>query len=225
MLRVAVTALLFACAATCVAQESKPLEAKLPLVDEGAGDATWSRFRARLLEALAKRDGKYVLAVVDPQIRNTTGKRGSAEFRKLWEPQSETSVLWVELPKVLYLGSKLVRNKGRAPETCAPYVYYTWPEQSNPDNSGAITAREALVKTRPATDSPTLRMLAYEVVTVLDWEVADEDSEARQKWVKVKTAGSEGYVPEEQIRSPLEYRACFVKGESGWRMTALEVGE
>jgi hypothetical protein len=31
----------------------------------------------------------------------------------------------------------------------------------------------------------------------------------------------EGYVPEEQIRSPIEQTACFVKTENGWRMTAF----
>jgi hypothetical protein len=32
-------------------------------------------------------------------------------------------------------------------------------------------------------------------------------------------------VPEEHVRSPLEYRACFVQNGARWRMTALEVGE
>ncbi len=31
----------------------------------------------------------------------------------------------------------------------------------------------------------------------------------------------DGYVPEEQFRSPIEQAACFVKGGNGWRMTAL----
>ena len=47
----------------------------------------------------------------------------------------------------------------------------------------------------------------------------------RQKWVKLKTQAGEGYVPEEHVRSPLEYRACFINRGARWRMTAFEVGE
>jgi hypothetical protein len=36
----------------------------------------------------------------------------------------------------------------------------------------------------------------------------------------VKRASAAGHV-----RSPLEYRACFVQSGTRWRMTALEVGE
>ena len=33
---------------------------KVVPVDEAAGDATWTRFRARLIESLLKRDQKFV---------------------------------------------------------------------------------------------------------------------------------------------------------------------
>jgi len=42
--------------------------------------------------------------------------------------------------------------------------------------------------------------------------------------VKIKIKEGAGYVPEEQIRSPLEHIACFVKTANGWRMTALGAG-
>ena len=45
-------------------------ETKLIPVDEGASDATWPRFKARLLEALARRDHQFVLDIVDRKIRN-----------------------------------------------------------------------------------------------------------------------------------------------------------
>lgn len=200
-------------------------EVRLPPIDEAASDATWPRFRARLLEALARRDQKFVLGIVDSRIRNISPIDGVTEFRKLWEPQSADSPLWVELPRLLFLGSVFVKRGKNLTELCAPYVHFKWPDAAPADASGAIIARETLMKARPAAASDTLQTLSYHLVKVLDWEVADEDKATPQKWVRIQTTAGAGFVPEEQIRSPLEYRACFVRSGTGWRMTGLEVGE
>ncbi len=198
---------------------------QLPPVDEGAADATWPRFKTRLLEALAKRDQKFVLGIVDSRIRNISPRDGAAEFRKLWEPHAHGSPLWVELSKVLFLGSTYVKRDKNRVELCAPYVYYKWPDDAPAGASGALIAKETLMKERPGAASGTMQTLSYHLVKVLDWEVDDEDKSNQQKWVKIETAAGAGFVPEEQIRSPLEYRACFAKSGAGWRMTGLEVGE
>lgn len=213
-------AILLAAAAVAAAQE-----VKLPRVDEGASDPSWARFRVRLLAAIERRDQKFVLGVVDAKIRNMSGKDGLAEFRKLWDLRSADSPLWVELPKLLFLGGVFIKRDKATYEYCAPYVHFKWPDNAAADASGAIIAGEVLMKAGPSAAAETLRMLSYDLVKVVDWEVADEDKENRQKWVKIQTGAGAGYVPEELIRSPLEYRACFVRREAGWRMTGLEVGE
>jgi hypothetical protein len=198
---------------------------KLPPADEGAGDANWQRFKARLLDALVQHDAQFILGIVDPRIRNTSGKVGAAEFNKLWKPQAATSPLWVELPKVLFLGGVFVKRGKNVFEFCAPYIYYRWPDGANPDTSGAIIVKEALLKAAPAANSATMQTLSYDLVKVLDWEVADQAHDNPQKWTKLETAAGQGYIPEEHVRSPLEYRACFVKSGARWRMTGLEFGE
>ncbi len=220
MMRILVAAALLA-AATCVTAQ----ETRLLPVDEGTSDTSWARFKARLLDALAQRDQKFVLGIVDPKIRNISEKNGAAEFRELWEPDSAQSPLWTELPKLLFLGGAFVKRANKQYEFCAPYVYYKWPEQADADASGAVIAKDALMKASPASNAKTLQALAYDLVKVLDWEVADEAKDSNQKWVQIETKAGVGYLPEEQIRSPLEYRACFLKRAAGWRMTALEVGE
>jgi hypothetical protein len=200
-------------------------EFKLVPVDEGASDPSWPRFKARLLEALARRDQQFVLDIVDRKIRNTSGVEGQAEFKKLWEPHSAASPLWTELPKLLFLGSVVVKRDAKTSELCAPYVYYKWPDDPGGDASGAIIAKETLLKAEPAANSVTLGALSYDLVAVSDWEVADQNKESAQKWVKLKAGTREGYVPEEHVRSPLEYRACFVNSGARWRLTELEVGE
>src|SRR5258706_14324605 len=79
---------------------------KLLPVDEAINDATWLRFKSHLLDALSKRDQKFVLGIVDARIRNISEKNGSAEFRRLWDLQSAGSTLWIELPKILALGGR-----------------------------------------------------------------------------------------------------------------------
>jgi hypothetical protein len=197
---------------------------RLAPVDEAAGDATWTRFRARLIDALLRRDEKFVAGLLDPNVRNISGIRGAAEFVRLWELKSPQGRLWEELPKALYLGSVLNRQD-RTTEVCAPYVYFRWPDNAPDEANAAVIAKEALLKARPSASAPTLQTLSFDLVAVSDWEVADEAKDAKQVWVAVRTRSGNGYLPEEQVRSPLEYRACFVKREGTWRLTGLEAGE
>lgn len=200
-------------------------ENKLPPVDEAAKDPSWVSFRNRLLGAIEKRDRKFVLSILDRNIRNSLdAPRGIAAFRKQWDLDAEDSTVWRELPAALFLGSAWLKPEKGPRQLCAPYVAVKWPDDIDPFDYGAIVTREALIKAAPASASATLATLSYDIVPVADWEVADQAPESRQKWVKIKLKGSDGFVPEEQIRSPVEHRACFVKTDSGWRMTAFVVG-
>lgn len=218
-----------ACVPPAAAQEKKaapdrkPPSQLLP-VDEAARDLSWVSFRNRLLEALKNRDRRFVLSVVARNVRNTLdAPRGLEAFRRHWDFDSDESALWRVLPAALQLGSVWIRTRdGR--ELCAPYVAAKWPEEVDPFDYGAITSKDALVKAAPSSSSETLGTLSYDLVRVTDWEVADSTGEPAQKWVKIRFGEREGFVFEEQIRSPLEHRACFVKTEAGWRLTSLVVG-
>jgi hypothetical protein len=219
-LRLTLAAMLMAAAAGVAAQE-----ARLAPADEAAGDITWLRFKARLFNALARHDQKTLLEVTDGRIRNISGKNGVAEFRKLWQPQSSDSPIWSELPKLLSLGGVLVKSAKGPAELCAPYVRFKWPADAAADADGAILSRDALLKLRPSADSETEQTLSYNLVKVLDWDIADERQGNQQRWVRVQTKNGAGYVPEEQIRSPFEHHACFVKRGGTWHMIAFAVGE
>ncbi len=213
------TSLLLAASAAALAGDARLLP-----VDDAAGDLTWAKFKTRMMEVLSKRDHKSLLDLIDVRIRNTSGKSGLPEFRKLWEPHSMESALWTELPRVLHLGGTYIRRR-RAVEFCAPYIYYKWPEDASAGADAALTSREVLLKSAPSAHAETKRTLSYHLVDVLDWEINDENKASRQKWLRIRVDGENGYVPEEQIRSPLEHRACFAKTAAGWRMTSFEVGD
>jgi len=200
-------------------------EKRLEPVDEAGRDPSWVSFRNRLLNAVETRDRKYIMSILAPDVRSSlTAPRGAAEFRKQWDVDGENSPLWPALRSALFLGSAYVeREKGRR-ELCAPYLIAKWPPELDPFLSGAAIARDVLVKAEPSSHSATLQVLSYDVATVLDWEVPDKAPETKQRWVKVKVKNGEGYVPEEQIRSPVEHAACFVRTEAGWQMTGLAPG-
>ena len=197
-------------------------ERKLEPVDQALTDLSWLHFKNRLLDAVMKRDRKFVLGILDPNVRTGIDSgRGIAEFRKQWSLDAVDSPLWRELPAALFLGAAYVRRERGPQELCAPYVLARWPRNMDPHAFGAIITREVLVKAAPSSDSRTLATLSYEIVPVADWEVNDLAADFRQKWVKVRLKTGVGFVPEEQIRSPIEHIACFIKTREGWRMTAL----
>jgi hypothetical protein len=200
-------------------------ETRLLPVDEAAKDPSWTSFRNRLLDALARRDRKFVLSILDRNVRSgVESGRGVAEFRKQWELDSNSSPLWQELPAALFLGGAYVKHDQGPSELCAPYVSVRWPQDIDAFGGGAIVAKEVFVKTAPAAASETLATLSYDIVEVRDWEVADRSADSKQKWVRIRLRQGEGYVPEERIRSPIEHTACFVKSANGWRMTGFGPG-
>jgi hypothetical protein len=201
-------------------------DGKLPPADEAAGDVPWSRFKARLLEAADRRDQRFLMRVLDPNVRNGPGNpAGVTEFRRQWQLDQKQTGLWRELQKLLFLGGRYIKSGRGKTEFCAPYVSLDWPDELDRYEHGAIVSKEALVVAQPSSESATLATLSYDIVRVLDWDVADRGAASPQRWVKVQVSAGEGYVPEQQIRSPVEFQACFVNTAAGWRISAIFTGE
>ena len=200
-------------------------ERRLEPIDEAAKDASWASFKKRLLAAIETRDRKFILGILDKNVRTgMEGGRGVAEFRKLWELDSEASPLWQELRAVMALPAAYHRpDKGRT-ELCVPYVAVRWPQDMDAFKGGALIANDVLVKSTPTAAADTVATLSYNMVDVADWEVGDRDPASKQKWVRIWLKSGIGFVPEEQIRSPIEHTACFVKGETAWRMVGFGPG-
>lgn len=222
MLRFSARLLLTILAMAACAQPLRSQERSLEPVDEATHDMSWAHFKNRLLEAVMKRDRKFVLGILDRNVRiGVDGVRGITEFRKQWALDAADSPLWRELPGALFLGAAYVKRGQLPRELCAPYLLARWPRGMDPHGYGAIISRDVLVKAGPSSDSQTLVALSHAIVPVADWEVADKALDFAQKWVKIRLKAGEGFVPEEQIRSPIEQVACFIKTGNGWRMTAL----
>jgi hypothetical protein len=208
-------------AALLTVSPSPAQERKLPPVDEAAGDSSWLAFKKRLMTAIEKKDKQFLLSILDPKVRSQDERaRGVATFRKQWELDAADSPVWRELANALALGTAYVKRDKAPRELCAPYVLGRWPEDVRPSTHAVAIGRETLVQSEPSSASASLGKLEYDIVEVDDWEI-DDKSDPKQKWVRIRFKQRDGYVPEEQMRSPIEHAACFVKGTNGWRMMAL----
>lgn len=195
---------------------------RLEPLDEAAKDASWVDFRKQLVAAVQKRDREHVLAMLDGDVRSgLEGGRGPAEFSRQWGLETESTPFWEELAAVLALPAAWHRPESGPLELCAPYVAVKWPQDVEAFGGGAIIVREAPVKAAPSASAATIATLSFHIVEVTNWEVNDRAADSKRKWVRIRLAKGEGYVAEEQIRSPIEHAACFSKGEAGWRMTGF----
>ena len=195
--------------------------AKLYPVDEAAKDPTFFAFRARLFQAIQKKDSAFLLSIVDPAIENNFGgTNGFANFKTIWHPERATSPVWSELMRTLSLGGKFDNDKSYS----APYLFNSFPEKFDAFEHSAIIDDSVRVRKEPNTRSTVIRTLSFDVVK-LGQDKAAPYGTSRQ-WVPVVLAdGQKGYVAAEYIRSSIDYRAIFEKKNGKWIMTAFIAGD
>jgi hypothetical protein len=192
---------------------------KLYPVDEGPKDPSFQAFRVKLIEAAKNRDAKFVLSILDQKITNSfAGDGGVKEFREMWEPGNPNSELWGVLVKILSMGGSFSKN-----EFCAPYVFSKFPEL-DPFEHSAIIGEQVRVREQPDLTSLVIASLSHDIVTITDpFEPIKKDG---RSWIAIKLSnGKTGFVSEQFIRSPIDYRACFTKKNGKWRMITLVAGD
>lgn len=195
---------------------------KLYPVDEAAKDPSFFTFRARLIQAVQRRDAAYLLSIVSRKIEiGFGGDSGVEAFKSSWKPEREQSELWTELANVLSLGGAF--DKEGIFE--APYISVKWPEDKDGFALGAIIGEKVRVRAAPQISSSIMRELSFDIVDVPDWQTNKARGEKRD-WIKVKLAdGQSGYVAEDFIRSPIDYRAGFQKQDGRWVMIFFLAGD
>ncbi|MGH8663036.1 MAG: hypothetical protein ACREUX_02100 [Burkholderiales bacterium] len=213
------------CLATLPGLQAHAQDLPFAPIDENAANLDWLGYKNRLVEALESRNRKVVLGAIDPSVNNgPEQKRGLEEFRRRWDFDDDASPLWGVLRKAVELGGAYVKDAKGGTRFCTPYVAAKWPTSLDPFAFGAIVSADVLVKTEPSSESRTLATLTHEVVKVEDWEVADKTPGFPQKWTRIALKSASGYVPEQQIRSPIEHMACFSAQGGQWRLVSFTAG-
>ncbi|MDQ3472495.1 MAG: SH3 domain-containing protein [Acidobacteriota bacterium] len=209
-------------------------EVKLYPVDEAARDASFKRFRERLILALKRRDRKFLLGIVHPEIQNNIvdGHNGIEGFIAKWKLNSPDSKVWTELLTTLSLGGSFEKENGQK-LFVAPYVTSRWgslenklPRDADAFTHSAIIAARVPVYSKPDAAGRAVAFLSYDVVEVDNDRSVWKCDHEELRWAKIKTLkGQEGYVLGNRIRAAVDYRAYFKKVRGKWMMNAFLAGD
>ncbi|MEO1347999.1 MAG: hypothetical protein AAFW84_04250 [Cyanobacteria bacterium J06635_15] len=204
-------------------------------VDEGAQNQSFSDFRVELLEAVKAKDADFLLEITHPKV--SFGGRGGSieEFKQYWRIDSANSQLWKELETILKLGSTFRPKKHESEPNgktfVVPYLLESFPAERLRHGNAVVASNEVTLRAKPNVCSEKVATLGYHIVrTDLDQSVMTDRGQTsemmpftqRYAWFKVvTTAGQEGYVEAQYIRSPMDYHAFFNNESGKWLMTAL----
>ncbi len=191
---------------------------KLMPVDEAPKDPSLAAFRDELLAAVRRRDADAVVALADPKIRTSFGGGGgAADFKRNLAQKG----VWEDFERLLTMGGSFA-GEGTEGSFWAPYVYSDWPDAHDAFASLAVTGRNVPLRESADQNAPVIATLSYDIV-----QRAGDIGRDVGAWQNVKTAdGRTGWVDATSVRSPVGYRAGFLKNKDGkWQINALVAGD
>ncbi len=194
-------------------------------VDEAKTDASFLAFRTKLIEAAKKRDAKYILSIIDPDIKNSFGGNdGIEEFKDWWKINNSKSEFWNEFLPVITNGGTFFKE-GKTKIFFAPYSFNAFPDDLDAFKYSVIFGNNVNLRSKADIKSPVVASLSYNIVETLNSVMSKENAE-KVSWYEIKTLGGKtGFVSAEYVRSPIDYRAGFEKIKGKWKMTVFIAGD
>ena len=189
-------------------------------VDEAARQPEFFIFRAHLQAAVARHDTAALLHVVAPDILNSFGGDGGrGEFREQWGLSTPNGMdVWAVLGGLLALGGRFTSDT----TFYAPYTFKGTPGDGF--ETLAVTGHRVPVRAGPDSTAAAIDTVSFEAVT--RWRGAGVDAARHAGWEPVRTdRGRTGWVPAGDVRSPIDYRAGFVRRGGRWWLRALVAGD
>ncbi len=190
-------------------------------VDEAAKDPTFFVFRAKLIQAIARRDTAYLLSVIASDCSNGVDtKPGIPTFIEQWKPAAPDSEIWSELGKALSMGGKFEDGGKRF---TAPYVSACFPHGLDGLENSVIVGEKVRLRKLPSKDAEIVGTLSWNIVKVSMGR--DPDDQAKE-WTQVTTFdGRTGYVLSNYVMSPAADWSAYFEYRSGkWVLTSLNAG-
>jgi hypothetical protein len=201
-------------------------------IDNAEQNPDFKKFRDRLIDAVKKKDVKFLLGHTDENIKFSFGDPGGGikNFIEEWKLKKnpEKSKIWHELGEVLRFGGDFDDEKT---SFVAPIFFAKWPSIFDPFEYCVIAGEKVNVRLEPSSKSNIVKTLNYDIIKATN---LDDNSKAVKEtingetyqWVEIYTLyGVHGYVFEKYIRSSVDYRAFFKKESGVWKMTLLVNGD
>jgi hypothetical protein len=190
-------------------------------------DASFSDFKTKLEKAIKEKDIKFIESITDENISFAfeEGGMGKKKFLKYWglDKNSKSSSFWEEISRMVKLGYG-VDAEGM---WTVPYMFNHYPEAVDPYSQSLVIGETVNIRTSPSK--------AGKIQTQLSWEfvqnVYDEGDNNTKKagepcvWKKIcMSDGHTGYICDQFLRSPFDYRAGFQKKKNNWKMIFFTTG-
>ena len=194
-------------------------------VDDAAKDPSFLAFRTKLIAAAERKDGRYVLSMVDPKIQNGFGDRnGIAWFRRDWKLDRPDSEFWPKFLAVMKNGGSFTGEGAKKMSNfAAPYIYSSWPEDLDAFDHFAITGTDVNLRKEGRADAEVVGKLSHNIVKI-EGDIGNDGK--TPEWRRVTTLGGlTGYVHRDYVRSSVDYRAGFEKKRGRWVMTFFLAGD
>ena len=188
---------------------------KLAPVDQCAGDASFVAFRDGLTAIIAKRDAPAMLAALSDDVEvDFGGGTGREAFTRNWQLDNPAdSPLWAKLGAALALGCAVSEEYRIAPSSVVQF------DPMLDAYNSVIAGPAGTLHAAPSDDAAVVARLSWDVLTL------GEPNDA-PGWYAAKLAdGRVGFVRQEQVRSPLDFRIVMKRVGGRWAITAFVGGD
>jgi hypothetical protein len=194
-------------------------------------DPSFLKFRERLIDAVERRDGEEIVRHLSPDVMNSFGGKGGIdEFREKWTLERDGSEFRKEFGEAIGLGGAFMDEKRSV--FCAPYVAANWrtvaPQLEKYDAEtvfAAVIVPDAQLQSKPDENSQAFAKLSHDVVKINDpkayWAARHQDAFIAVTQIE----GKSGYIRRRQLRTPVEYSACFENKNGSWQITKFTAGD
>ena len=184
-------------------------------VSKNYNDTSLTKFLNKLEDAIDKKDIVFIDSILDEEVHLSFGGFfGKYGFYKLWKPKENDTKFWEEIKSCIELGGILEDNTYRA-----PYTFVNWPDEFDAFEYLTVIDKNVEVKESDIDSSKTLKTISYEIVKYIY-------EENNSLYTKVETQdGLIGYIKNQKVRSPIDYRAIFEKKNNDWKMVVFIAGD
>lgn len=204
--------------------------------DDSSGDKEFSLFIAAFRKAVKDKNINLLRNSIAADLVWSFGdEAGIKGFMKNWKLDKNPGIsgFWDEMDKVISLEPALYNEENGENEKkisyAFPYLFVTFPAEYDSYEYSAVTGKNVNVRKSPASKSPVIEVLNYEIVknAGVDEKLKKEKIEGiNGTWIKVITStGKTGYIFSRHMHSPIGYRAIFEKREKKWMLTAFISGD
>ena len=194
---------------------------RIPPRDECSTDPAFGAFYRQFRAIIARRDAPALIALIPAKGASMDfGGSSRSEFVALWHlKRGARSELWPVLSEVLDMGCA---RDGR--DFISPY-YFNHLDNTDPNGDpgdDVVSFGKATLRSAPSATAPA--------VADLHWDQLHTDysrkGTATKGWRAVRDdAGRRGFIPEQQLRGGLDYRAMFRKVHGHWAFSFFGDGD